>query len=152
MAKFKYKMQNILDIKLRLETQAKTEFAIAASKLSEEEDKLKQLLVRRMQYESQARQLASDKIDVIEIKKNHDAMEAMKTLLQRQAVQVRIAEKGLDNARKKLNTAMQDRKIHDKLKERAFDEFKLELNAEEKKEIDELVSFNYNDNSKEMGD
>ena len=42
---------------------------------------------------------------------------------------------------------MKDRKIHEKLKEKAFDEFKLELNDQEKKEIDELVSFNYNDNN-----
>jgi len=45
---------------------------------------------------------------------------------------------------KKLTEAVQDRKIHEKLKEKAFDEFKLELNAQEVKEIDETVSFNYN--------
>ena len=43
---------------------------------------------------------------------------------------------------------MKDRKVHEKLKEKAFDEFKLELNDQEKKEIDEVVSFNYNDNNK----
>lgn len=47
--------------------------------------------------------------------------------------------------KKKLNEAMQERKIHDKLKEQAFEEFKADLAAQEMKEIDEVVSFNYND-------
>ena len=38
MAKFVYKMQNILNIKMRLETQAKTEFSQASARLDEEED------------------------------------------------------------------------------------------------------------------
>lgn len=33
MAKFIYKMQNILNIKMRLETQAKTEFSQASARL-----------------------------------------------------------------------------------------------------------------------
>ena len=38
---------------------------------------------------------------------------------------------------------MKDRKTHEKLRENAFDEFLMELSAEEKKEIDELVSYKY---------
>lgn len=38
MAKFIYRMQNILNIKLRLETQAKTEYA-ESSRLAAEEEK-----------------------------------------------------------------------------------------------------------------
>ena len=38
MAKFFYKMQNILDIKEKLETQAKNEYAVANSVLAEEEE------------------------------------------------------------------------------------------------------------------
>jgi flagellar FliJ protein len=44
---------------------------------------------------------------------------------------------------------MKDRKIHEKLKENAFEEFKIELNNEEKKEIDQLVSFTYSDKVKD---
>lgn len=36
---------------------------------------------------------------------------------------------------------MQERKTHEKLKEKAFDQFKLELNDQEKKEIDEPCEF-----------
>lgn len=51
MAKFIYRMQNILNIKLRLETQAKTEYAENAARLAAEEEKMHHLASRRQQYE-----------------------------------------------------------------------------------------------------
>ena len=38
------------------------------------------------------------------------------------------------------------------MREKGIEEYKQELNAQEKKEIDELVSFNYNDNNMETGE
>ena len=54
MAKFIYRMQNILNIKLRLETQAKTEYAENAARLAAEEEKMHHLASRRQQYENEA--------------------------------------------------------------------------------------------------
>ena len=45
----------------------------------------------------------------------------------------------------RLNAVMVERKSHEKLREKAFEQFKLELAAEEAKEIDQLVSFTYHD-------
>ena len=70
-------------------------------------------------------------------------------LMKQQAVRLRTAQRNLDKAREKLNEAVADRKVHEKLKEKAFEEFKAELNNEEKKEIDQLVSFTYNDKGKD---
>ena len=64
MAKFFYKMQNILDIKLKLETQARNEFAIANAQLAEEEEKLDALERRRQQYENRLAELYTDKLDI----------------------------------------------------------------------------------------
>jgi len=146
MAKFIYKMQNILNIKMRLETQAKTEFAEAVTRLEQEKEKMRQLIARKRRYEDDIKSMAEKKLDVNELRRSNDSVKAMLELMKQQAVMVRIAERNLDHARQKLNESMQDRKIHEKLKEKAFDEFKLELNDEEKKEIDELVSFSYNNN------
>ena len=43
MAKFFYRMQNILNLKYKLEDQAKMEFAVARRRLTEEEEKLEAL-------------------------------------------------------------------------------------------------------------
>lgn len=149
MAKFVYKMQNILDIKLRLETQVKTEFAEASAKLLQEEDKLRKLIQRRREYENELKRLSADRLELGELKKYNGYIETIKALMQQQALAVRLAQRNLDKVREKLNQAMQERKIYEKLREKAFEEFKEELNAEEKKEIDQLVSFTYNDKSED---
>lgn len=152
MAKFIYRMQNILNIKLRLETQAKTEYAENAARLAAEEEKMHHLASRRQQYENEAKQSAMNRVNIASIKQSNESMAVMKELMTQQAVRIRITQKNLDRARDKLNLAMQERKIYEKLREKAFEEFKQELNAQEKKEIDELVSFNYNDNNMETGE
>ena len=48
MAKFIYRMQSILDIKQKLEEQAKNEFAKARLQLTLEEDKLQKLKEEKM--------------------------------------------------------------------------------------------------------
>ena len=58
---------------------------------------------------------------------------------------VYTAEKTLEMARIELNRVMVERKTHEKLRERAFEEFKQEIAQAESKEIDELVSYNYHE-------
>ena len=67
----------------------------------------------------------------------------MKTLMRRQMMEVHKAELELEDARRKLNEIIKERKTHEKLKEKAFEEFKAQLNADELKEIDQLVSYTY---------
>jgi flagellar FliJ protein len=145
MAKFVYRMQSILDIKYKLEEQARTAYGIASRKLAEENQKLQQLMLRRLEYENKAGELALGTIDLQKIRENKRAIDTMKSLIRDQIMQVHVAEKQVELARKKLNEVMVDRKAHEKLREKAFDEFKLELAAEESKEIDQLVSFTYHD-------
>ena len=149
MAKFVYRLQNVLDIKIRLETQAKTEFAAAMSKVMAEEDKMRALIARRRGYQDEIRKYSTGKIDVARLKISNDSIKAVEELMKQQAVRLRAAQRNLDKAREKLNEAVADRKVHEKLKEKAFEEFKAELNNEEKKEIDQLVSFTYNDKGKD---
>ena len=54
-----------------------------------------------------------------------------------------MAEKNLEIARVELNRVMIERKTQERLREKAFEEFKAELNARESKEIDQLVSYTY---------
>lgn len=143
MAKFVYRMQNILDVKEKLENQASIAYSQANQKLQEENQKLMQLFARKSGYEEQARQLVQDKIDVREIEHCRKAIESMKVLIRRQMLEVQVAEKNAEAARRRLAELMKDRKTHEKLKENAFEEFKRELNAEDNKLVDELVSYTY---------
>lgn len=144
MAKFSYKMQNILDIKYKLETQAKTSFSIAAAELNQEEEKLTGLKQRKLAYEEEAKELVSSRLDVHEIKLNHGAIENMKGAIRGQTLAVHVAQRNLENARRYLQEIMTERKTHEILKDKAFEEFKKELEKEESKVVDELVSFTHN--------
>lgn len=143
MARFQYKMQNILDIKYKLESQAKTAFSAAAAKASQEEEKMQLLKNRRAAYEDEAKQLVSSELDICRINQCHQAIEIMKESIRNQTVAVHIAQRNLEAARVRLNEVMTERKTHEKLKEKEFEEFKRELDSEERRAIDELVSYSY---------
>lgn len=143
MAKFVYRMQSILDIKYKLEEQERTAYSIANGKLAEENQKLQELLIRRAGYECRAKELAVGTIDVQSIQENKRAIDTMKSLIRDQMMQVHIAEKNVEIARKRLNDVMVERKVQEKLREKAFEEFKVEIAAKEAQEVDELTSFTY---------
>ncbi len=143
MAKFIYRMQSILDIKVKLEEQARMEFATAKMRLNEEEEKLSNLVSRREAYVLEGRKLQESGLNVLEIMENRTAIENMKELIARQEVCVRQAEVLADEAAERLTQAMQESKTHTRLKERAFEEFLQEENKREAKEVDELTSYTY---------
>lgn len=143
MAKFIYRMQSILDIKEKMVDQAKMEFAAARMHLTEEEEKLNVLIMRKADYEQQGRELRSDSLKVMEIMENRDAISRMEEFIILQRRQVKRAENLFEAAREKLKNAMQESKTQEKLREKAFDEFMREENAREAKEVDELVSYTH---------
>ena len=51
MAKFRYSLQNILNIKEKMETQAKQEFCMAQTALNVEIEHLERLKARKREYE-----------------------------------------------------------------------------------------------------
>ena len=144
MAKFKYRMQNILDIKTKLETQAQNEYGIANRKYLEEQAALQELMIRRVEYEKSLKELVEGMLDIKSINNARNDVNNIKTLVRRQMMEVHKAGIVLEKARNELNEKMKERKTHEKLKEHALDEFKADLQMAETKEIDELVSYTFN--------
>lgn len=143
MARFRYRMQGILDIKLKMETQARQEFAQAKIALDKELEMLEVLHERKRMYEEQASQLLKGRLDVLEIVANKDAILHAENAITEQNVRVEMARLKLDEVREKLKNIMQERKVHETLKDKAFEEFLMEEKQQESKEIDELTSYIY---------
>ena len=143
MSKFIYRMQNILNIKYKLEDQAKTEFMLANQVLREEEEKLQILKERKKGYEDAVRELLRNQLQVDRIKENQEAIVRMEEFIRAQIIKVEEAARQVEIKAAKLTELMQERKAQEKLKEKAFEVFLQEENARESKEIDELVSFTY---------
>ena len=143
MAKFVYKMQSLLNVKSKLEDQAKNEYSAAQARLREEQDRLRILYERLEGYIEEGRDLRSKTLNVIDLRSNTEAQERIKDFIELQKIEVKKAEDVVEEARIKLVEAQKERKTQEKLRERAFDEFLLEIKKEENKEVDELVSYKY---------
>jgi len=143
MKKFRYNLENILQVKLKLEDQAKIAYGNARLRLTTEEQKLEQLKASEASYENEMRSLRSSRLDIVKIKQCAEAIEIMKQSVKQQMVAVKNAEQRLEIARIRLNEAIVERKIQEKLKENAFADYMHEFETEEQKEIDELNSFHY---------
>jgi flagellar FliJ protein len=143
MAKFKYRMQSILEVKKKLEEQAKNEFAAARAVLNEEEEKLEQLKKRKEAYEDEGRALRENTLNIMDIIENKEALLRMDEFIADQQLNVKRAQDRMEEARLALQNAMQESKTQEKLREKAFEQFVKEENKRESKEIDELVSYTY---------
>lgn len=143
MAKFKYKMQNILNIKLKLEEQVKMDFAAKMRTLNEEEEKLSVIQKRKHLFDLEGKKLRSEKLDILKLKENNEAIKILTEEIEKQKECVEKAKKNVELVREQLRVAMQERKTQEKLSENAFEVFKKEINAQESKEVDELTSYTY---------
>lgn len=147
MAKFIYKMQNILDLKYKLEEQAKIEFGLATARLAQEEKKLADIKKRQQGYQLQLKLSVAGsgatKLNLMKIRQLEQSYEVLKVKARIQTYAVKDASLHVERARKKLKEAMIERKTHEKMREKAFEAFKIEVNQEEKKEVDQLVSYQY---------
>lgn len=144
MAKFKYRMQNILEIKYKLEEQAKQEYADQRQKVTKAERDLQQLLERKTFYQKKYQELVVGALRLKEIEECKTGIEVLHDQIVHQKRLIQELEEQLELARLKLKEVMQDRKVHESLREKEFETFLKELDEIEKKEIDELVSYKYN--------
>lgn len=143
MAKFVFSMQNILSMKEKLEEQEKAEYSQVIMRFNEEQEKLNGLMERQGMAEVELRNTINEVLDVQEIREKEDFLEIIKVYVKEQQLVLLACEEEVRQARERLNEAMKERKIYEKLREKAFEEFMLEENKREQKEIDELVSYRF---------
>lgn len=143
MKKFRYHMENLLQVKLKLEEQAKLAYGNAKLRLTNEEEKLQELKNKKASYEQEERTLRMAKLDLIKIRHTAEAAQVMEQKIKQQISAVKNAEQRLEVARIRLNNAMIEKKTQEKLKEKAWENYLLDFEAEERKEVDELNSFQY---------
>jgi flagellar FliJ protein len=136
-------MENLLQVNKKLEDQAKIAYGMARLRLTKEEEKLEKMKLRKEAYENELRELRSAKLDLLKLKQCEQAIDVMILNIKQQNSVVKNAAHRLEIARIRLNDAMVERKTQERLKEKAWEEYMLEFDAEEQKEVDELNSFNY---------
>ena len=117
MTKFIYKMQSLLNIKEKLEDQAKTAFGLAKAVLNEEEEKLAEFLKKKNLYIEQKRETMASispnmsegksvKQQLISLNQLENAIKTMEFRIAEQILVVKQAEKNVQLAQAKLENAM----------------------------------------------
>jgi flagellar FliJ protein len=149
MARFRFSLQNILELKMKMETQAKQEFSAAAAALAAEEEKLDVLRLKKHNLEQEAEALLYGELNFRDIDDNQLARMQTDEAIMLQKEAIKRAEDVLEKARIKMAEAMMERKTYDKLREKAFDEFMAEEKRAESKTVDELTSYTHGRKIKE---
>ena len=143
MNKFVFELQGVLEIKQKLEGQAKVNFGVARARLNAEEEKRDAIAAKIDEYRERLSSVMIGKINLIEVSRCEDAIDIFEDRLAQQQVAVKRAEKQVELMRSRLNTVMMERKTIEKLREKRFEEYMKEYNAEERKQVDELTSYRH---------
>ncbi len=144
MAKFVYRMQSVLNIKQKTEGQIKMEFATAQAELNKQIDILDGYIDRKENYLIEAETLRNEeKLRLQDILDNQYATAQMDVLIASQLKVIKEYEKKVERVRVKLTRAIQERKMQETLRDRAYAEYLEEEKQEEFKENDQRTSFTY---------
>ncbi|MDI6781177.1 MAG: flagellar export protein FliJ [bacterium] len=143
MARFDFKFQHILNIKKHKEnllqeglSQLKRSFQHEESVLWGIEDKTKECLFK-------LKELQAGIISIQEIMDYHNFLTSLSEDIIAQKNKLESLSMEIDDAISKLVHASQERKIFEKLRERKWDEFRIEASKEEQEFMDEVASISH---------
>lgn len=144
MARFNYRMQSVLNIKQKTEGQVKMEFAAAQSELNKQLDVLDEYIRRKENYLLEAEELRNaESLKLQDILDNQYATAQMDVMIASQEKVVKEYEQRVERVRVRLARAIQERKMQETLRDRAYAEYLEEEKQEEAKENDQRTSFTY---------
>ena len=150
MARFVYRMQSVLNIKQKTEGQIKMEFAEAQAELNRQIDILNEYVDRKEKYLQEAEELRNEaSLKLQDILDNQYATAQMDSMIVAQLKIVRKQEAEIEKVRIRLTRAIQERKMQETLRDRAFAEYLEEEKQEEAKETDQRTSFTYTKRQRE---
>ncbi len=143
MARFRFSMENLLNMKEKLEEQEKNNYSQANMRLQQAEEELRLTQIRYDEKQQILRGKMRAALNVLEIRQMEQGLKVLEEYEKQQIKMVEQRQRELNLAREKLYEARKERKTFEKLKEKAFQLFLEEENKKEQKEIDELVSYRY---------
>ena len=142
--KFVFKLQSILELKIKLEDEEKRKLADLMQLQAQEERVLQHLQQTRLQRIAEFKEKQSQGgIDVTELQMYAYIIEKLKNDIINQQLRLKEIAIMIEQQRQVLIKATQERKIYEKLKEKRQNIWNEEEEYEEKKLIDELATIKY---------
>lgn len=151
MKKFSFRLETPLRLKLQEEDRQKTIVAACQEEYQRNLLLLEQFKETLAQLQDKLRaasglkgsQAQSRPLDINQLTIMQDYIPVLLNKINYQQEQVALALTRLDEERQRLIKIMKDRKVLDKLHEKALIRYNLEVNQEEQKNLDELATVSY---------
>jgi flagellar protein FliJ len=143
MAKFVFKMQSLLNIKIQMEESLKQELGKAVQKLELEKNRLLKLETEREECINNLTSKSTQGIIVSKIQEYNSYISLLVGKMKIQKENINYARSIVDKYREQLIKMMQEKEMLEKLREKKFQEYLQEQAKEELKLIDEVISYKY---------
>ncbi|GGD68382.1 flagellar export protein FliJ [Paenibacillus nasutitermitis] len=143
MAGFQYAYQKIVDLKSSEKTQAEWLLSTAVGKLQTEEMSLNQYFQERASWSERLHVASSTAVTLSELMVMQQYIEYVDTCIQTKQMDVKHAQRHVDDSRVVLTDKMMDEKVWQKSKERALGRFRSIMQTKEQNELDEMATVRF---------
>jgi flagellar FliJ protein len=136
--KFKFPLQKVLEHRKIRESLVQKDFQDAMGALNEETSRLEQMLEKVREAHAHAGAFsAQGGAQGPALTQIHEFLKGQEVRIQRQKQKIQELEKLVEAKREILRQAAQEYKIMEKMREKKFEDYKLERNAQDQKDMDE---------------
>lgn len=149
MKRFRFKYENILKLRLDFEEDVKKKLKQANLQLANYEEALEKTKAAYKLYQSDVEKQLKTGIKGAHIQEINHFQIYYRDAIEYAIMDIEKQEALIEQIKVELTEAIKERKIMDKLKEKALERFHEEMKFQEVKETDEIVNFQ---NSKRSGD
>ncbi|OGO80406.1 MAG: flagellar export protein FliJ, partial [Clostridiales bacterium GWC2_40_7] len=132
MAKFIFKLQTLLKVKIQMEDNLKNDLGKAIQKFEEEKAKLRRLEFEKSRYIMEFNE-KSRKTTVNNLIKFNNYISFLAVKILNQKENINLASRNVDKIREELIKIVKEREILDKLKEKKYGVFQKELLKDEQR-------------------
>ncbi|MBD3265004.1 MAG: flagellar export protein FliJ [Candidatus Omnitrophica bacterium] len=146
MARFKFRLQKILELRKRKQEDRQKELAGLKKLLKEEEKLLEKLKKQGYEVRKKIDLIQSKKensLDMEELTRHSDYLDSLRNRILSQIRTIRKVIEDIENKRGELIDASKEKKIIETLKEQQYKKFRESLENWEKKRLDEFGMINY---------
>lgn len=143
MPKFLFKFQSLLNVKEKLQEQKETEFGKAVQSLEFEKKKLSILIKTRDYNIDELRNSIETSVSPRQISEFNSYINKLKNDIELQQNVIKKSEDFVEKKRLELQEAMAETKKYEKLKEKEYEQYVMEIKSKENIALDEIVTYRF---------
>ena len=146
---FRFKLQRVLDLKLKQEDEKKNQIATLMQAIKTKEDELEALISEKKQKEFSLNDNRKRGISILEIRNINQYLLFLDKKINTLRFEISSLESNLNQKRLEYLELQKERKTFEKLKEKDYEKYLYNEKKEEEKMIDQIVTFNKNNTKKQ---